>query len=57
MISEAHIIHWIKVSFPKHIGHNTAEIGMTAGLWSMMTKDLLEAVSKMLENPHFGEKL
>lgn len=51
MISEARFIHWIKASFPKHIGHNTAEIGMTAGLWSMMTKDLL------IENIHFGGKL
>ena len=47
MISEADIIHQIKNSFPQHIGHDTAEINVPAGLCCVMTKDLL------IEHIHF----
>lgn len=47
MISEAKIIHRIKTSFPKHIGHDTAAIDVPANASCVMTKDLL------IENIHF----
>ena len=47
MISETDIIHQIKNSFPKYIGHDTAEIDVPTGSCCAVTKDLL------IDNIHF----
>ncbi len=47
MISEADIIHRIKNSFPKYIGHDTAEIDVPTDSCCVVTKDLL------IDNIHF----
>ena len=48
MISEANIIHRIKSKFPKHIGHDTAEINVPINSCCVITKDLL------IDNIHFS---
>ena len=41
MISETEVIHKIKNRFPKHIGHDTAEINVPSDSSCVVTKDLL----------------